>query len=206
VRGFGLMQRDTEFLDYLDNEAEYQKRPSAWVEPKGNWGAGKVVLVQLPSPDETNDNIVAFWTPDTKVTPEKPVTLNYVLKVGNHTIADEKMGWVTNTLVGDGNRIGGGSTKSAYRIIVDFAGGVLSKLSSGDGLTASVTALENGEVIDHYVEYVPALHCWRLSILARPFDNGTLSLRAFLGKGGETLTETWTYRLDQDNDIQSSGD
>lgn len=206
VRGFGLMQRDTEFHDYLDNEAEYQKRPSAWVEPKGSWGAGKVVLVQLPSPDETNDNVVAFWTPDAQVTPEKPVTLDYVLKVGKHTIADQKMGLAINTLVGDGNRIGGGSTKNAYRIIVDFAGGVLSKLPPGIDLTASVTALEDGEVIDHYVEYLAELNCWRLSILARPFDNGSLSLRAFLRRGAETLTETWTYRLDQDNDIKSSGD
>jgi glucans biosynthesis protein len=206
VRGFGLMQRDDEFIDYLDNEAEYQKRPCAWVEPKGDWGAGQVVLVQLPSPDETNDNIVAFWTPGAKVTPEKPVTLNYLLKFGDRAIADQKVGWATNTLVGDGAITGGGSTNGAYRIIVDFFGGGLSKLSPNTKLTASVTALEGGEIIDHYVEYVPALRCWRLSILARPLDNASLSLRAFLSKEQETLTETWTYRLDKDNDIRPIGD
>ncbi len=206
VRGFGLMQRDDEFIDYLDNEAEYQKRPSAWVEPKGDWGLGQVVLVQLPSPDETNDNIVAFWTPGAKVTPEKPFALDYLLKVGDRSIADEKMGWAMNTLVGDGGRIGGGTAKGAYRLIIDFTGGALSKLSPGTRLTASVTALEEGEIIDHYVEYVPALRCWRLSILARPVENTALSLRAFLSKGKETLTETWTYRLDKDNDIRPIGE
>ena len=206
IRGFGLLQRDDEFIDYLDNEAEYQKRPSAWVEPKGDWGQGKVVLVQLPSPDETNDNIVAFWTPGAKVTPEKPIVLDYQLKLGDRSIAGEETGWATNTLVGDGSRIGGGATKGAYRIIVDFTGGVLNKLSPNTRLTASVTALEDGELVDHYVEYVPDLRCWRLSILARPFENASLSLRAFLSKGKETLTETWTYRLDKYNDIRPIGD
>ena len=39
-------------------------RPSAWVEPIGEWGPGRVELVQIPTPDETNDNIVAYWVPD----------------------------------------------------------------------------------------------------------------------------------------------
>ena len=62
--GFGLMQRDRDFSRYEDLEARYERRPSAWVEPKGKWGAGRVELVQIPSPDETNDNIVAYWVPD----------------------------------------------------------------------------------------------------------------------------------------------
>ena len=206
VRGFGLIQRNVEFRDYLDNEAQYQKRPSAWVEPKGDWGQGQVVLVQLPSPDETNDNIVAFWSPTAKVTPEAPIALEYLLKVGDYSITGQKMGAAINTFVGDGSRIGGGTSRGAYRIIVDFSGGVLSKLSPGTRLTASVTGLEDSEILDHFVEYIPALHCWRLSILARPFERNPLLLRAFLHKGKETLTETWTYRLDYDNDIRVTGD
>ncbi len=62
-RGFGLMQRDRSSTSYEDPEALYERRPSAWVEPIGNWGAGRVELVQIPTPDETNDNIVAFWVP-----------------------------------------------------------------------------------------------------------------------------------------------
>jgi glucans biosynthesis protein len=202
VRGFGLIQRDTDFRDYLDNEAHYQKRPSAWVEPRGDWGSGKVVLVELPSPDETNDNIVAFWTPSGKVTPEKPITLQYLLKAGDDSISGEKMGSVINTLVGDGNRIGGGSSAGAYRIIVDFAGGTLTKISPRSRLKASVSAQGDSKILDQYVEYVPALRCWRLSILAKPAENGPLLLRAFLQKDKETLTETWTYRLENDNDIR----
>ncbi|MFL5286900.1 MAG: glucan biosynthesis protein [Rhodopila sp.] len=37
-RGFGLMQRPLDFAGYQDLEAHYEKRPSAWVEPIGDWG------------------------------------------------------------------------------------------------------------------------------------------------------------------------
>jgi glucans biosynthesis protein len=63
-RGFGLLQRGREFSSYEDLKDRYDLRPSAWIEPQGDWGKGKVELVEIPTPDETNDNIVAFWTPD----------------------------------------------------------------------------------------------------------------------------------------------
>ncbi len=58
-RGFGLLQRDRDFKHYEDLEARYEMRPTAWIVPKGDWGDGRVELVQIPSPDETNDNVVA---------------------------------------------------------------------------------------------------------------------------------------------------
>jgi glucans biosynthesis protein len=62
-RGFGLLQRERDFVFYQDLEAHYENRPSAWIEPVGDWGAGSVVLLEMPSDIETNDNIVAFWEP-----------------------------------------------------------------------------------------------------------------------------------------------
>ena len=64
-KGFGLLQRGRNFKDYEDLDDRYDLRPSARIEPKGDWGKGKVELVEIPTADETNDNIVAFWTPDT---------------------------------------------------------------------------------------------------------------------------------------------
>ena len=46
-----------------DLEARYEKRPSAWIEPIGDWGEGAVHLVEIPTSTEINDNIVAFWRP-----------------------------------------------------------------------------------------------------------------------------------------------
>ena len=62
-RGFGLMQRARDLANYNDLEARYERRPSLWVEPEGEWGAGSVMLVEIPTDLEINDNIVAFWRP-----------------------------------------------------------------------------------------------------------------------------------------------
>jgi glucan biosynthesis protein len=53
-----------DFSHYEDLDDRYDKRPSAWIEPKGDWGKGTVDLVEIPTADETNDNIVAFWSPE----------------------------------------------------------------------------------------------------------------------------------------------
>ncbi|WP_443751153.1 glucan biosynthesis protein G [Asticcacaulis solisilvae] len=63
VHAFGLMQRETRFDAYEDTEARYDLRPSALVEPSGEWGPGHVHLFELPSNTEAADNIVAFWRP-----------------------------------------------------------------------------------------------------------------------------------------------
>ena len=57
------MQRDRIFEHYQDLDLGYEARPSYWVEPRGDWGDGRIELVEIPTGDETNDNIVAYWTP-----------------------------------------------------------------------------------------------------------------------------------------------
>ncbi len=65
------MQRGRDFSRFEDLDDRYDLRPSAWVTPKGEWGKGSVELVEIPTNDETNDNIVAYWTPDQLPEPGK---------------------------------------------------------------------------------------------------------------------------------------
>lgn len=201
LRGFGLIQRDTDFRSYMDPEAGYGTRPSAWIEPEGNWGKGHVVLTQLPTPDETNDNIVAFWTPDTKLQAQGPHAFSYTAHFGATDLASSPMAQAVDSFLGDGKRIGGGDADGAVRVIVDFAGGPLEEREADAPVTGEVTALEDGELIEHFVEYVPAIKRWRLSMLVRPASNRPLSIRAFLLEGEEALSETWTYQLVPGSDV-----
>jgi glucans biosynthesis protein len=205
VRGFGLLQRHDQFWNYQDLGAHYETRPSAWVETHGDWGKGNVVLVELPTDSETNDNIVAFWSPGKPVGKNQSLTYDYTISFGDRMVGEEPAGQAINTFVGDGNMVGGGTVPGAYRLIVDFAGGPLQKLSAGAPVVSSVVAGENGEVIEHFVEYAPSEHVWRLSILAKPADEKPLALRAFLSKDGEAVSETWTYRLPANNTILGNG-
>lgn len=201
VRGFGLLQRDAHFGNFGDLGANYHKRPSTWVTPENGWGPGDVVLVQLPTPEETNDNIVAFWTPRQAPMPNTPYYIGYSLSFGNANIPKEKMGRAINTYIGDGNMIGGGHVKGAYRVIVDFTGGDLARTPADAAVTATVTAQEQGEILEQYVEYNAPMKAWRLSMLTKPAEARPLDVRAFLTLNDKALTETWTYRLPAKNDI-----
>src|SRR3546814_15382265 len=57
------MQRDRHFDHYQGDAVFYEKRPNLWTEPQGDWGAGAVMLYEIPTTSEYEDNIVAFWTP-----------------------------------------------------------------------------------------------------------------------------------------------
>ena len=76
-RGFGLLQRDRNFSDYEDLDLAYELRPSYWIEPHEGWGEGRVELVELPTSDETNDNIVVAWTPKLGLEIGKPLVFGY---------------------------------------------------------------------------------------------------------------------------------
>jgi glucans biosynthesis protein len=62
-RGFGLLQRSRSFSTFEDDDQHWELRPSLWIEPIGDWGAGQVQLVEIPTTSENNDNIIAFWQP-----------------------------------------------------------------------------------------------------------------------------------------------
>src|SRR5699024_4903654 len=78
-KGFALLQRDRDFGHYQDWRVRYDRRPSLWVAPQGDWGAGSISLLELPTADEIYDNIVAFWMPDEPATAGKEWAFDYRL-------------------------------------------------------------------------------------------------------------------------------
>ncbi|HTR00357.1 MAG TPA: glucan biosynthesis protein G [Candidatus Acidoferrum sp.] len=99
-KGFGLVQRAREQRDYEDLQANYHKRPSAWITPTGNWGEGYVVLVEIPSAQETNDNIVAYWRPKQALEPGTPFEFGYQLTWPNDSPLPSGFGRVRRTSSG----------------------------------------------------------------------------------------------------------
>ncbi|HEX5867793.1 MAG TPA: glucan biosynthesis protein G, partial [Beijerinckiaceae bacterium] len=79
-RGFGLVQRDRTFENYQDLEAHYHQRPGYWVEPTGQWGEGFVKLVEIPTGNETHDNVVAYWQPKQPYEPGQEIAFSYRMR------------------------------------------------------------------------------------------------------------------------------
>lgn len=198
-QGFGLLQRDRRFRNYQDSEARYENRPSAWVKPQGDWGNGHVVLVEIPSDSEVNDNIVAFWSPDKAAAKGAQYDLRYSLRFGGSGIADESLAHAAKTFVGSGGKTG------TYRFVVDFAGGPLEKLAPDAQVEAVVTGVNKAKILQQDVEWVKPLKQWRLSFLAQAPSGKALDLRAYLKSGEKTLSETWTYELPPNNRIAGHG-
>ena len=117
LKGFGLMQRDRSYTSYEDDEARYELRPSAWITPVGDWGPGRVELVQLNTVDETNDNIVAYWVPAKLPALGQPLTLSYRMRWQGNEQQHPPGAWVTQSRSGRSFATLG---KGEEQYIVDF--------------------------------------------------------------------------------------
>jgi glucans biosynthesis protein len=190
--GFGLMQRDRSFDSYQDLEARYELRPSAWIEPRGNWGRGRIELVQIPTPDETNDNIVAFWVPDEVPAPRAPLDFEYRIRWQKNADTRPPLAWVAQT------RRGHGYSRQAdpsIGFVIDFEGPALSKLGPDAKIDSVVTVDGNGEIVENNAYRNDATGGYRLRLRVRQIDDKKpVEMRAFL-RAGETLTPTWSYIL-----------
>jgi len=196
LRGFGLMQRDRDFHDYEDLEARYDLRPSAWVEPKGNWGAGRVGLVELPSPDETNDNIIAYWSPDPPPKPNTAFDYEYRLLWQKESDTKPPTSWVTQTRRGRGFvRNDDGS----LGFTIDFEGPALKKLPPEAEVQAVVSTQGNGEVREAIAHRNDVTGGWRIALRVLRADAGKpVELRANLQSKTDALSETWSYIVPPD--------
>ena len=205
-RGFGLMQRDRAPTSYEDPEALYERRPSLWVEPVGSWGSGRVELVQIPTPDETNDNIVAYWVPDQPPQPKKPFDIAYRLHwqgvKGADTVPPNK-GWVVQS------RRGRGYVKQPdgdLQYVVDFDGPALRALGAEAKLESVVEVGGNAELRERNLFRNQVSGAWRMTVRIKRADaSKPVELRAYLQaavkqSASGALTETWTYIVPSDSE------
>lgn len=192
-QGFGLLQRDRDFEHYLDG-VNYQARPSLWVELLGDWGAGAVQLVEIPTEDEYHDNIVAFWVP------AEPA------KRGNHYRFDYRLYWqgqhpfpAPTLATVQSTRLGATPTYDKHgvastRFVVEFSGGSLPSLARGAAVVARVSAT-HGELLKAMGEFVPGTRRFRAQFDWASQDPSSVELRCFLLNDTQALSETWAYQF-----------
>ncbi|MFS0825630.1 glucan biosynthesis protein G [Pseudomonas phoenicis] len=185
-RGFGLMQRHRDFKDYEDLDDNYHKRPSTWIEPVGDWGKGTVDLVEIPTADETNDNIVAYWSPEKRPEPGTSIDHDYRL---HFTMEEPKfqapdLGWVEQTMRSTGDVKQSNLIRQpdgSVAFLVDFAGPALAALPEDSGVRSQVSVGDNAEVAENNLRYNPETKGWRLTLRLKVKDpNKSTEMRAAL--------------------------
>ncbi|MBL8346452.1 MAG: glucan biosynthesis protein G [Rubrivivax sp.] len=196
-RGFGLMQRDRAFASYEDLETRYDRRPSAWVEPLGDWGAGRVQLLQFGTPDETHDNIGAWWAPDRLPEPGgAPLELAWRVHFGGEGLARPPGAWVAQSRRGHGYRDEKLPREpEQHQYHVDFVGPMLAGLGA-DQVRASVSGNANVRALRAIAQPNAVTGGWRVTIDFQRIDpKQAVELRAYLQAGVRTLSETWAYAM-----------
>jgi len=193
-RGFGLIQRDRALDHYQDLQALYHQRPSVWVETMGEWGEGEVRLIQIPTDSEIHDNIVAFWVGREPVKAGQRLELRYRLHTFSEAARFPPGGRAVATRVGLPDIPGTGKpSKTARRVIVDFAGGELVNLRPEHPVSAQVS-VSVGKLLTAQLQPILSTKAWRLIADVEPDGKKPIEMRAYLRLYDEALTETWTYR------------
>jgi glucans biosynthesis protein len=182
-RAFGLVQRSRRYTDYQDLEARYEQRPSAWIEPIGNWGQGAVTLVEIPTDSETNDNIIAFWRPRGAIPAGKPWQVSYRLRWNERP---RIMPALSRASV---SRSGPSHDGKRRLFAIDFVGGVRSvedlKLEAGSSA---------GKISNMHLQPNPSTRGVRATFELAPGDATVAELRVRLVRGERPASETWLYR------------
>lgn len=187
-KGFGLLQRKRGFDYYQDGEARYDKRPSAWIIPHGNWERGHVSLIEIPVTNEFNDNIVAFWTPATPLRAGERADFNYDLiwsAQGSEQIARARI-----VATRSGRSV---NNPNSFTIAVDFApdgSHVLDpatlkldvRAGAGEIRAAHITRLPESGHLRAAFEYIPANK--QMAEMQLRLDD----------QSGEQVAESWYYR------------
>jgi glucans biosynthesis protein len=195
--GFGLIQRDRDFTHYQDPVARFQRRPSYWIQPLGDWGKGGAELVEIPSEESIHDNIALYWVPAEPVVAGKELRFSYLLSAhGDSPMwppgAKVRATRITAATADEQRDL---SHSDARRVMIDFAGGDLDGLDATQPLKALLT-VNGGTTEDVTVERLPDDGMWRVSFLVVPsHPHDTVDMHCFLQLYGESLSETWTYQL-----------
>jgi glucans biosynthesis protein len=181
--GFGLVQRARDFTDYLDLDNRWDLKPSAWVEPVGDWGKGSVVLVEIPSDGEIHENVVAYWRPKAKLPAGQEFSAAYRLHWRGDGILPSDLGWVDDTREGQGNQTGW------RRYAIDFVG----PMPSADRvkLVASTSA---GRIVAPSLKPNPVTGGFSVVFDLDPRNAPLAELRVQLTDGTKPVSETWLYR------------
>ncbi|SIS56734.1 glucans biosynthesis protein [Neptunomonas antarctica] len=188
--GFGLLQRNRDFNNFQDLEARYERRPSLWVEPVGNWGRGAVVLVEIPTESEIHDNIVAYWSPKETIPAGSEYSFAYRLVWGVAPVAMQGEAVVDATRSGRAD-ISGPVPERLF--VVDYR--FPNPLDGIEIHKPKATVKNSGGDVSHIVVVEnPVNSGYRVSFELDPKDQKLIELRLDLEFTDGRKAESWMYQ------------
>jgi periplasmic glucans biosynthesis protein len=186
-RGFGFLQRDRIFDHYQDDDQHWELRPSLWIEPIGDWGAGGIQLVEIPNDAESNDNIIAYWRPQQALPAGGQVAFAYRQFWGWTPPARPDLAIVTDT------RSGRASHAHRRRFVVEFKSEIFADPQLEQEIKPALTA-GPGAIVWVRQFYSSETKTCRVMFELDPGNDDYCELRLVLETAGKPISETWLYR------------
>ena len=186
-KGFGLLQRQRDFASFQDEEKAFERRPSLWVEPIGDWGQGAVQLLEIPSNNETNANILTYWRPKASIPANSQA--NFAFRQYWAFEPPDRPGNATVAMT----RTGRGTSGTRRRFLVDFTSRKFTNMAAIAEITADASAAK-GKILD--LRLIPHIdrNVLRVSFELDPGGETLCELRLALMESGKPVSETWLYR------------
>ncbi len=191
LKGFGLFQRDSAFSNYQDLEARYHLRPSVWVKPKNDWDDGRIKLIELPTKDEFDDNIIAFWEPKSLPKQGESLDFEYSLFWTREVSLDPRS--VPRPV---STRIGKHTYEHGVVVfVVDFLEPLASR-ANAENPPAVNASVANANLKDVQLEWNPHAVSWRATMLVTDYSepNAAIELRCQLDFLDGESSEVWSYQ------------
>jgi glucans biosynthesis protein len=185
-KGFGLLQRDRAFDVFQDDEQRFDRRPSLWIEPLGEWDQGSVQLLEIPTDAEINDNILAYWRPKAQLAAGSEVPFAYRQYWCWAPPERPPLATVSAT------RVGRGSGGRRRRFVVEFTTEALGENPPQD--IKSVLTVGPGAFHNLRQWVYPERKAVRVGFELDPGNENACEMRLILEAGGKPISETWLYR------------
>jgi periplasmic glucans biosynthesis protein len=186
-KGFGLLQRNRDYAAFQDDEKAFERRPSLWIEPIGDWSHGAVQLLEIPSTTETNANILSYWRPSAQIPPN--IQTSFAFRQYWAWVSPDRPAFATVVAT----RSGHGSAERRRRFLVDFMSPKFTDQAAiaNIGVTSSAA---KGTILDMRLAAHFDWKVMRVSFELDPGGETLCELRVALTEGGKPASETWLYR------------
>jgi periplasmic glucans biosynthesis protein len=191
LKGFGLAERDRDFKNFEDLEAMYHRRPAVWVEPIRGFDKGTVTLVEIPTGEETWDNVVTFFQPEKiPASPAEPLHFEY------------RLSWLEEHFPGTLARViatrrGLAMKSDDHLYVIDFAKGNITPPPAKGWIPTIDVAITGGDakVLDQRVMFNPETSGWRAFFkLDVPEKTNLLEISCELKQDTRAISERWMYQ------------
>lgn len=189
--GFGFLQRDRDFDHFQDDDQHWEMRPTLWIEPIGDWGAGSVTLVEIPSVSEVNQNVIAYWRPTAP------------LAAGSETAFAYRQFWcwsppagpgLASVVTSRGGRTPGAPANSRRRrFLVEFTGNMFADTQRAADINANLS-VSPGSIISVRTFLSRERKSFRVLFDVDPGNETYSEIRLLLQAQGNPISETWLYR------------